>query len=821
MTGKIALGALLLTQASGVALAQSAETTPPSEVVNDENVIIVTAQKRAENVQDVPISIVALGSDQLQQANVSQIEDLETVAPNFTAKRGPQVANFRLNVRGVGAFANNAVEPSVASYVDGVYVPRPGTLVGNMLDIASVEVLRGPQGTLFGRNASVGALSLRTATPEPEFSGRVSAEAGNGDRYKVDGYINLPASETLSFRLAGLYQAFDGYWTNELDGQRFGGSNDLALRLSARLESGPVDWIIRGDYARSTGDGVGNVDFVATSVTPAQLAALQARLGGRLPDTNFEDRRANQVLNLDLEDSHWGVSSDFSYDFGALGTLRLVNSFRDWDNSQLDGDILFLPVAFTSRQSDYGSKSHNHELQFLSPTGEWLAGRFDLVAGLYYFQEDYRLTERLNIEAQFCNVLFAASAPPVVAQRNACNAFLAGGGGPNATNLIFGQSVESLAAYAQGTFRIVDRLALTGGMRYTHDDKSARFDQTIATPFAAPFRSPEVLELPNIGEGRFTYRVGLTWEPSDDILLFATYTTGYKSAGYNSGGGSPAQTRVDAAGVPILDSSGNIVTTRVFDRETVKNYEIGAKTSWLDGALIANLTFYRMDIEGFQDRAFDGVTFSFRNAGNLRQQGFEFDTVIRPIPDFTIRGSLAYLDSAFTDYRNGSGLPGFPVTVGGVANPAAVQNLNGLPNAYSPELSGSFSADWQGDLGNSGLRWRLNGNLSFTGDHFTGGTNDGNPQTIQDGYALLGGRATIEDDEGRWSLSVFGTNLTDAAYCQATLYQPLGAQLGLNNQVFTGQSGLVAPGVTGTGSTAVRCFRGDPRTYGVSASFSF
>ena len=278
---------------------------------------------------------------------------------------------------------------------------------------------------------------------------------------------------------------------------------------------------------------------------------------------------------------------------------------------------------------------------------------------------------------------------------------------------------------------------------------------------------------------------------------------------------------VNAAGIPILDANGRVQTRRVFARETVKNYELGAKTSWLDDTLRANFTFYRMDIDGFQDRAFDGVTFSFRNAGQLRQEGFEFDTQLRPTRTVSFTAAVAYLDSSFTDYPNGAGLPGFPALIGTTANPSATQNLRGLANAYSPKWSGSVGADVHGDFGGSEISWRLNGNISFTGDHNIGGTNDGNPQTVQDGYALLGARATIEGDEGRWSLSVFGTNLTKTAYCQAAIYQPLGAQLGLNNQVVTGQTGLIAPGVVGTGSTAVRCFKGEPRSYGLSATVRF
>jgi len=254
--------------------------------------------------------------------------------------------------------------------------------------------------------------------------------------------------------------------------------------------------------------------------------------------------------------------------------------------------------------------------------------------------------------------------------------------------------------------------------------------------------------------------------------------------------------------VPSLstfDPQGNLISTRrVFDRETVKNYELGVKSSWLDRALTANLTLYRMDIAGFQDRAFDGVSFVVRNAGNLRQQGFEFDLVLAPSDRFSVSGSLAYLDSKFTDFANASGLPG----IGGT------QDLTGKPNSFSPAWSGSLGVDWNGDIGSSGLTWAANANVSFISDQYVGTVNDANPQSIADGYALLGARLSLGGRDKRWSLAVFARNLTNTHYRPLAVYQPLGAALGLNNGAFPG-------------STANRILANEPRTYGVAATFRF
>lgn len=768
--------------ASPVAAQEAPAVDTASEDAGD--VIVVTAQKRAENIQDVPISIAAVSGETMETANILTVMDLGRVATNFQTVRSSNTGSTRIGIRGVGSLANTLIEPSVAVFMDGVYVPRSGAILGAFLDIDGVEVLRGPQGTLFGRNASVGALSIRSALPRNEFSGEVSAEAGSFDRYKLSGHINVPLGENVSARLAAMGQWYDGPWKNSYDGKTYGGSDDVAVRGTVKAEFGNVEWIVRGDFTRLDGDGVVNFDFDPASVAPARLAFLRAAFSGG-PDTNLNDRVMNQSVASGLVDKNWGLSSTASLDLAGGSTLRLINSYRKWTNDQLDGDIVFLPVPLATRRSLFDSGSWNHELQFISPEREWLGGHFDMVAGLYSFEEKFALGEQLNMDTQYCNVLV-----PAGPGRTACAAYYASTGGVAATDQDVYQKVRSVAAYAQGNVYISDALTLTLGGRWTNDRKRGSYSQ-ISTPFTQTIRAPEVLTYPGLSESRFTYRVSLNYKPADDVMLFATHSTGYKSGGYNSGGGVPS--------LSTFDPQGNLISTRrVFDRETVKNYELGVKSSWLDRALTANLTFYRMDIAGFQDRAFDGVSFVVRNAGNLRQQGFELDLVLAPSDRFSVSGSLAYLDSKFTDFANASGLPG----IGGT------QDLTGKPTSFSPAWSGSLAVDWNGDIGSSGLTWAANANVAFVSDQYVGTVNDANPQSIADGYAVLGARLALSGRDDRWSLAVFARNLTNTHYRPLAVYQPLGAALGLNNGTFPG-------------STANRIQANEPRTYGVSGTIRF
>ena len=767
----------------------------------DDSEIVITAQKRAENVQDVPISVAAFSGDTLERNNVVNVEGLAKVTPNLSVAKGAQTSYVRLAIRGIGAASNTTVEPSVAVFLDGAYVPRVGAVISSMLDMESVEVLRGPQGPLFGRNASVGAVSFHTARPKfGDMSGEATGEIGNGDRYRASGYVNVPVGDRAAFRIAGSQQWFKGYWHNEFDDKQVGGTDDTVLRGSFRAEAGPFEWLFRADYAKIKGDGAPNIDFDRSSVSDAQWAFFSSYLGA--PDTDLDDRNMNLFLTADVEDKQWGLNSNLSWDVGAGSTVRLINNYRDWQNSQLDGDVIFTPSQILSRTGLFDSKSQNHELQFISPTKEWLDGRLDMVAGLYYFHEKYRQGERLHMNSQFCKIA------PMAAQA-LCNGFLALNGGTkeNATVQDVHQTTDSYAAYAQANFHFTDEIFATVGGRYSTDQKEGSYDQQ-TNPLLAGVRALETLTLPDIEDSKFTYRLGLNYKPTDDLLFFGTYSTGYKSAGYNSGAGAPSLTTVGNPPVVVTPER------RVFDQETTSNWELGAKTNWLDRKLTLNLTFYRMNIEGFQDRAFDGTSFTVRNAGNLRHQGFEFDGIAKPMRNLSLFANLAYLDSEFTDYPDAAGLPGCAPSAAGVVPPVCVlaglgatQDLDGRPATFAPKWSGRVGFDWGGDFG-SDWSWNLTSNLSFVSKQYGGLVNDANPQTIIGSYALLGARATLNGPGDRWSVSLFGNNLLNKQYETGNLYQFLGASLLQNNQVFTG-------------SSAVRRMHADPMTYGAAATIRF
>ena len=365
----------------------------------------------------------------------------------------------------------------------------------------------------------------------------------------------------------------------------------------------------------------------------------------------------NQFLTADVDDEQWGVNSTLSWDVGGGSTIRLINNYRDWENEQLDGDVIFTPSPILSRTGTFDSKSQNHELQFISPTEQWLDGRLDLVAGLYYFHEKYEQGEQLHMNAQFCKIAPCARRGPL--QRLPRRQWRNEGGcdrpgsQPDRWTAMRPMRRPTSTSPTSSSRRSADASARTR--------RKGRYDQ-LTNPLLASVRAAESLTLPDVNDEKFTYRLGLNYEPNEDLLFFGSYSTGYKSAGYNSGAGSPSLTTRRAA------TAADVVRPerRVFDRETTENWELGAKTSWLESQADANLTFYRMDINGFQDRAFDGTSFTVRNAGNLRHQGFEFDGVAKPLRNLSLFASVAYLDSEFTEYDNAPAFRVAPHVIAGV-----------------------------------------------------------------------------------------------------------------------------------------------------------
>lgn len=749
---------------------QTSETTEQKRLTT----VTVTAQKRVEDIQNVPISISAYGADFIEQSGVETLSDIALYSPNFSIAKSAQVTNQRIIVRGVGSVGNSAIEPSVGVFIDGVYYPRPGSVVGNLIDLQTIEVLRGPQGTLFGRNTPVGALNIRTKDASRDgFESLLDLGFGSFDAYTIAGSVSGPVSDSVAFRLSGKYNERGGFGDNLLTGEEYGEQDNLNLRGKLDFDISPnFNLVLSADYGEVNSGGSTN-EFLNGTESPQFLGTLQALFGPDVVNLVTSDPFDHDIFQDHrdtLSDEQWGLSARAEYELDSGHVIRSITSYREWDASLFES-ALRLPAQLFPRRTEFATETISQELQFLSPEGE----AFEYITGLFYYDEQYVINTDFDFGAQFCNPLVAALAGPAAAQGCAAGAQI------SVSDSDFDQDLQSWALYGQGTWNLNDAWSVTLGGRYTTDDKTGNFTDTINNPLvvALNIRAPDTqldLDAGDFGDtDAFTYFANASYFPTGDIMLFATISSGFKSGGFNSEGGFPALTR---------DQRG-------FGPETTTNYELGIKSQLFNNTLQLNATLFRMDIEDYQARAFDGLSFRTQNAGELRQQGLETDFIWAPLDQLTFTGGVSYLDSEFQDFQNASGLPGGPP-----------QDLTGQSAHFSPEWQGSLVADWSDSLPNwNGTEYFLRGETQYMGEHNAGGNINQNPQTVQDAYQLYNARVGLRALDSTWEINVFGRNLSDEGYCRTLFAQPFGGQLGATNNA--------------ANTTAIRCAVGDPLTWGV------
>lgn len=730
--------------------------------------VIVTAQKRAENIQEVPISITAFSGEFLEENGIQRVSQVAHITPNFSIAGSTQPSNSRIQIRGIGAAGNNAIEPSVGVFIDGVYYPRPGSTIGLLKDISSFEVLRGPQGTLFGRNTVAGAMNITTRNPSQETEGAIELGYGAYDLYEVGGSFNAALSDSVAGRIAFMHADRDGYGDNLLTGEEYGARDDLVVRGKLQFEvSDQLSVLVTADHAKINAEGIGSEVLNATS-NPV-FEARNAALYGASPVTDDSyDWKVNQVVNDDHEDEQSGVSVDINYEFANGTQLRSITAARTWEATYTDGDVNIARELIPGT-TDYDNETLSQELQLTSPGGETV----DWLAGVYYYEEEYDIDLVRDAGEAFCAPTIAAIAGPQF------GAICLAGPQEGATTNAFTQELESLAVFGQATWNVNDALSTTLGLRWTDDEKDGDYVAVVNNLAAGLFAANENAVGMERNDSKTTWFGNVSWNASDDLMLFATASTGYKSGGFNSQSGGS---------VPLGDR-------RIFSPEETTNYELGVKSTLLDGTMTANATLYRMDIDDFQDRAFDGLSFVVLNAGEVRQQGIEVDINWVPIEPLRIVAGMGYLDSEYLSFRTAPGLPGGPP-----------QDLTGERRNFSPEWQTSVTADWTQPLGN-GLQWFVGTSWSWLDEQNVGTSSNNDPQAMQDAYSIVNARLGLRSAAGDWEIALFGNNLTEEDFCQTIFDQAFGAPIGAVNPV--------------NNTSVMRCNLGAPTTWALRGSYRF
>jgi iron complex outermembrane receptor protein len=671
--------------------------------------VVVTARRVQESLQAAPLAVSALSGDALAERSITAVTDLAGVVPNLTSTNGPQGsgdANFF--IRGVGQFDFIiTTDPGVGVYVDGVYLGRTvGALVDNA-DLARVEVLRGPQGTLFGRNSIGGVVSVVTRQPElGRFGAEAALTAGSRSRADETGALNLPLGDTLALRVSAQHRRQDGQSTRVTDGKTFGDIDRTTARAGLLFAPGEAfHATLSADYTRDTGSPSPEINAGAVAgFGPPGQPFVPVDINDDRPRRFYDTYQSN---DRDNDVTVWGSSLTLEYKPGDTQSLKSITAYRHLRSataSDSDGTLYRL----------YDQSSATRQWQFseeLQWSGAVRDGAVDWVSGLYFFRESAAQVQELCI----------ATAPVRLAP--ACGFWYQNND----------QDTKSYAAFGELRLKVAGALRLTLGGRYTHETKRIGsvqdFDFFGAVLPIVP--APGVPGATGRGDdafSKFTPKVGLDWQVREDLLAYASFSQGFRSGGFNG--------RLAVPG-PI----------RTYQPDVNDSVEAGVKGTWLDKRLRANVAAFWSRYRDIQQTVTDPVVqFYVANAAQAKLYGLETEVRALLARTWSLEVSAGYTHAAFTAVD--------PALV-----PTRVVVGNRLP--FSPRVTAAVGTDYTFDLGALGsltprVDWRYQSSQYFSPAN--------QPQEYQGAYGLLSARLTWRSPGERYSASVFGTNLGDEKY---------------------------------------------------------
>lgn len=786
--------ALLL--ASAAPLPAPAETDEQSQG----DVVVVTARRRAEGVQDVPLALSVLDSATLDQTGNTNIGRLQQLLPSFQFfSTNPR--NSAANIRGLGApfgLTNDGIEQGVGIYVDQVYFSRIAAATFDFVDVERIEVLRGPQGTLYGKNTTAGAIAITTRAPSFTLEGRGDITVGNlgfvQARAAISGPLiadRLAASLAVSStsRRGTIFNVRTRQYVNELD--------NLGLRAQFRLKaSETLEINLTGDYSRQDPDCCAQIYArVGRTQRPLnrQYDALAAAFGYRPPSTDPFDRLTDLDTPLRAFQELGGLSLRATWDVGP-GELTSVTAWRYWNwGPSNDRDFTGLPITTVSANPSR-QRQWTQEIRYAS-TGD---NRIDYVIGLFGFHQTIH-TDGLQVQGSAASrwLLNPASA-------NAANpAVLAGLTSRNDIDF----SNTSAAAFGQLTWRVADGLRIQPGLRLNHDRKTGSYFAAVTTGSGSTVLNADQRSVlaPQSYRARFSDwnlsgDLTVSLDLARDILGYATYARSFKSGGINLSG-----LPLDAANAPIQSAA-------TVKPEQVDHVEIGLKSQFFGQRLTLNLAAFQTGIRDYQATVTNGHLGVLRgylaNAAKVRVRGVEADLSARPTARLSLYANLAFTDARYVRFTDA---PCPPELAGGsaatAANPAAPAGTPGGPSPANCDVSGQWLpgvSRWAASYGGEyQLPARLFGRggeayLGLDGNARSRFSSNPSRSVLTDvaGYALTNLRAGFRTDDAQWNLFIWVRNAFDTDYFELLATQP-------------GNTGLVV------GQP------GDPRTYGLTLSSRF
>ncbi|MGK0442941.1 MAG: iron complex outermembrane receptor protein [Pseudohongiellaceae bacterium] len=742
--------------------------------------VVVTAQKRTQSLQEVPISIAVIDADTIAKTGIRSVREMADFVPNVTISSGND-NNTAVRIRGVGSNSRNiGFDTRVGVYLDGIYLGQSPAQNMNIMDLERIEVLRGPQGTLFGKNTVAGAINLISQKPTADFEGEVRAEYGNYNSHRVSAMVNVPLSADWTSRFAVSDNHRDGYIENITTGNDQGEQDATSFRGQLNYDGDSYRINFAADYLES--------DRVSTSGE-----AVSDAFGTVSPDPLAPKRLeiSNNVDNAE-EREVWGVSATVDAELGKSGySVKSITAYRDTtsdrtsDTDHSAGDLVTLNYPDQYEQL-------TQELQIISPNDS----AFTFVAGLYYFDEQATTDRTLTFGADIGDAFLTPSTAPLAPLGFAFDGAAAG---------TFGDvDTKSLAAYFHGTFDLTDKLTLGLGARYTEEEKTIDYalvgDIVDLSSFVAPGFVVPAAQLFGLAIGssvvngqtvaqvndkndysEFSPSISLNYLMNDNTNLYVKYASAFKSGGFNA----------DFVDQAAIDSG------LAFDTETVDSYELGMKGSALDNRLRYSIAVFQMKFDDYQLNQIKAVAGGFtsptiENAAEVTSRGWEAEVTWLATDNLLVQGSVGKTDAKFNSFPGG----------GSQAGAGAGADLSGNELPTAPGLSAAMTIQHTLPLDKWDAEWVSRLEWSYSDDYYTtadnttvsafygpGGTV---PFGFVDSYSLFNVRIGMES-EG-WSAMLWARNLLDEEYITGDLRDGLGTIVDIP---------------------------GEPRTYGVELSYKF
>lgn len=716
--------------------------------------ITVTAQKREENITDVPVAVSVLGQQQIDGSFSNNMEDLQALVPSVSFRTGNTTRNSALTVRGIGTISFSvAAEPSVSTVVDNVVLGRSGQAFGDLYDLERVEVLRGPQGTLFGKNASAGVVNITTRRPGEELEGYISGTFYEDNEYQFRARVSGPLTDDLRGSVTVLSSEFDGYITNVYNNKTINGYDKQGIRAMLEYDVSDATEVlfIFEDY-EADNDCCVDLEARASGRNPDSEAVPSGSgldLDQRLADHDFETRTldASTAMSVQIET--------------ALGdhTLTSITAHRTWDNTEFrEGD--FTSIAGDSDQPVFGVPFQLHdigpqewrqfsqEIRLASPTGE----AFEYQVGLFYWNIDSARNFTRDASCQNNNgqldaaianhldlTLGLPSDPDDVAAYIAANNITCNANDIVAATGYMETEFDNFAVFGQGSYAFSDAFRLLFGLRYTQDDVSYSHNRRnldvygrrgvgVRPRYSDGNNQTDTNLSGSTDETNVSGKIGIQWDVNDRMMTYATYSTGYKGPAFN------VYYNMDPDDINPISA------------EESTTFELGLKYS-PDWGLVS-LAVYDSEIEDFQANDFDtsdGTTITgFTNGGDVETQGVELDFIWAASDQLTFSGGFALSE--------------------------AESVVSGDPLPFAPDTKVTFAGMYEMPLAN-GASIMINGNYVYTDEKLSGNigqTSSSNPEVLLPDYSILNGSIGYHSEDDRLSVTLIGKNLTDESY--ATTY---------------------------------------------------